>query len=165
MVVEVVAEVERLLLLMLSMLSLRGWWSCPLVLVWKGGVVTGVERLLVCFGGWCFCCSWWGVELDVGMVWLMMWSWCLPLGWLLLLFYMDVVVGATLKVVAVVLEVFFSWVSCFAPVLSLLMFWYWVVDGDTGRVGSSMDWRWWYCCCLWCIWGWSLSPLVLFALC
>ena len=39
-----------------------------------GGVATGVERLLLFFGGWCFCCSWWGVELDVGMVWLMMWS-------------------------------------------------------------------------------------------
>ena len=54
---------------------------------------------------------------------------------LLLLFDLDVVVDVFLM--SSFLDFF-----CFAPVLSLLMFWYWVVDGDTGRVGSGMDWRW-----------------------
>ena len=54
---------------------------------------------------------------------------------LLLLFDLDVVVDVFLM--SSFLDFF-----CFAPVLSLLMFWYWVVDGETGRVGSGMDWRW-----------------------
>ena len=123
--------------------------------------------LLFLVGCWAWC--WYSVVDDVGL-WLVLLRWIFLLV-LLRVFMVDVVEVNVVVVVWLgcccwcVLDVFFSWVFCFVPVLSLLMFWYWVVDGDTGRVGSGMEWRWWYCCCLWCIWGWSLSPLVLFALC